>query len=313
MPTVGATGGRGRLAGDTVKLYNTSYRGLNFTSCPGHPSGTGFTSNQRPAVYYRPSLDRIDNPQLGLLLSDSFTSQTKKHYQPHIRPDFWGSLPNVTNKRRESGFYQLRIHPKTLSVEDKTEYQSLFVPHRLTPPVSQHCVTVGPKGESGFTEGSDRQFNTFLDKKGCPVEPRQTHSSVMKTDFVPQSFLQGTEAKPGLCRQSSRESGFTRGAIAPLACPTSLLLSPQTKSNAPTEKIIGKKEPTGSLVNAPNNQTFPNTPFDCSHFTTHYQRMFCHRADYEKLKSGHVCVGIISAKMDNSYNRRDMDRFIFRG
>lgn len=36
---------------------------------------------------------------------------------------------------------------------------------------------------------------------------------------------------------------------------------------------------------------------------------FCHRADYEKLKSGNTCAGIISAKMGNGYNRRDMDRY----
>ncbi|XP_044050461.1 protein phosphatase 1 regulatory subunit 32 [Siniperca chuatsi] len=318
MLTVGAPGSRGRLSGNTVKLYNTSYRasydaGRVFTSCIGHPSGTGFTANQRPAIYYRPGLDHIDNPQFGLLLSDSLISQTKRHFQPHIRSDCSGSLPNLVNKPRESGFHQLRSHPKAVTAEEKTEYRSLFVPHRFTPTVSQNRVTVGPKEESGFTEGTDLQLNTFQEKKSCMVEPRQTHSSVMKSDFMQPSFLQGTEAISGLCSHSARETGFTRGAIAPLACPTSLLPSPHTKSNAPSEKTVGKKEPTGFLLNAPNNQAFPNSPFDCSHFTTHYKSTFCHQADYEKLKSGHTGAGILSAKMDNGYNRRDMDRFIFRG
>lgn len=80
-------------------------------------------------------------------------------------------------------------------------------------------------------------------------EPHQTPSSVMKTDFVPLSLLQvephkiwihlgsagetfmynsevcfvsqGTEAKSGLCSRSCRETGFTRGDIAPLAHPVS--------------------------------------------------------------------------------------------
>ncbi|XP_029288861.1 protein phosphatase 1 regulatory subunit 32 [Cottoperca gobio] len=317
MPTVGATGSRGRLTGNTVRRYNTSYDlgRAHFTSYLGLPSGTGFTSNQRPAIYYRPSMDHIDNPQFGLsLLSDSFTTQTKQHYQLHVRSDCMGSLPNLINKPRDSGFYQLRIRPQAETMEEKTEYQRLFVPHRLTPTVSQNHVTVGPIGESGFTEGTDLQLNTFQDKRNCLVEPLQTPGSVMKNDFTAPSFLQGTEARPSLCNSHfSRETGFTRGAIAPLACPSSLLPSPQTKSNSPTEKTIGKKEPTGSLRNAPNNQAFPNTPFDCSHFNTHYKSTFCRDADYEKVKTGHTCAGIISAKMDNGYNRRDMDRFIFRG
>ncbi|KAI3371256.1 hypothetical protein L3Q82_023873, partial [Scortum barcoo] len=329
-PTVGATGSRGRLTGNRARLYNTSYKAsngervfswpifymtvshterMNFTSYLGNPSETGFTSNQRPAIYYRTSLDNIDNPEFGLLLSDSFMSQTKQHYQPHIRSDCSGSLPSLINKPSESGFYQLRHHPKTETVEEKSEYQSLFVPHRLIPTVSQIHVTVGPKGESGFTEGTNLQPNTFQEKKSCIVEPHQTHSSVMKSDFVQPSFLQGTEARPGLCQHSSRETGFTRGAIAPLACPTSLLPSPHTKRNAPTEKTIGKKEPTGSLLNASNNQTLPHSPFDYSHFATHYKSTFCHHADVEKLKSSPTCAGIISAKMDNGYNRRDMDRY----
>ncbi|XP_070827997.1 stabilizer of axonemal microtubules 4 [Chaetodon trifascialis] len=313
--TAGATGSGGRLTSNTARLYSNSYRASydpgSFSSYPGHPSRTGFTANQRPAIYYRPSLDHIDNPKFGLLLSDNFMSQTKRHYQPHIRSDC--SLPNVINKPRQSGFHQLRSHPKTESVEAKTEYQRSFVPHRLAPTVSQNHVTVGPKQESGFTEGTDLQPNTFQERKSCTVEPHQTHSSVMKSDFTPPSFLQGTEATPNLSSHSSRETGFTRGAVAPLACPTSRLPSPQTEINAPTERTIGKKEPSGFLLNAPNSRTFPNAPFDISHFTTHYKSTFCHHADNGKLKSGNNCAGIISAKTDSAYSRRDMDRFIFRG
>ncbi|XP_073329001.1 stabilizer of axonemal microtubules 4 [Pagrus major] len=246
-----------------------------------------------------------------LLLSDNYVSQTKRHYQPHIQPDYYSRpLPNLVNKHRQSGFHQLKSHPKTVTAEEKTEYQRLFVPHPLTSTVSQNLVTVGPKGKSGFTEGTDLQHYTFQDRKSCIVESHQTRSSVMKSDFMPPTFLQGAEARPGLCSLSSRETGFTRGAIAPLACPSSLLPSQQTQSNAPTAKTIGKKEATGSLLNAPNNQTFPDTPYDRSHFTTHYKSTFCHRADTEELKSGYTAAGIISTKMDSGYNRRDVDRFI---
>ncbi|XP_026221784.1 protein phosphatase 1 regulatory subunit 32 [Anabas testudineus] len=327
MPTIGSTGSRGRLTSNTIKVYNnvTSYRAsygaraqdshqVNFTSYLGHPSGTGFTANQRPAIYYRPSLDHIDNPQFGLVLSDSFTSQTKRHYLPCIRSDFSRPLPNLLNKPRDSGFHQLESPPKTESaLKEKTEHQRAFVPHHLTPTVSQNNVVMGRKGETGFTEGTDLQINTFQEKNSRTVEPRQTANSVMKNDFLPPSFLQGIEEISGLCSHSSRETGFTRGAIAPLACPTSALMSPQTNNNAPTEKTIGKKEPSGSILNAPNYQAFPKSPFDHSHFTTQYKSKFCHYTDVEKLRSGHTGAGIITAKMDTGYNRRDTDRFIFRG
>ncbi|XP_026167744.1 protein phosphatase 1 regulatory subunit 32 isoform X1 [Mastacembelus armatus] len=322
MPNVEATGSRGGLTSNTHKVYNTSYRASygervhgrgNFTSYLGHPSRTGFTANQRPAIYYRPSLDHVDNPQVGLLLRDSFMSQTKLHYQPHSWSEFSRSLPNLINGTRDSGFHQLWCHQKTVPGEEKTEYQRLFVPHHLTPTVSPKHVRIGRKGETGFTEGADLQFNTFKGKNNCTVEPHQNKSSVMKKDFLPPSSLQDTEAIPGLCSRTCQETGFTRGTIAPLACPTLLLPLPQTKSTASFQKSVGKKEPTGYLLNAPNNQDFPNTPFDSSHFTTHYENNFCRYADFVKLRSSHAGAGIISAKLDNSYSRRDMDRFIFCG
>ncbi|KAK2842358.1 hypothetical protein Q5P01_012558 [Channa striata] len=322
MPAGGARASNCQLTSKTP-AYITSYRAsfderlqdslrVNFRSYHGHPSGTGFTANLRPALYYRRSLDHIDNPQFGLLLSDSFTSQTKRHYQPHIMSDF--SLPNLNNKPPQSGFHQLWTHPKPAStVEDKTEYQRYFVPHHLRPTVFQNPVIVGCKENTGFTEGTELQLNTFQDKNRTNVRLRQTPSSVMKNDFLPPSLLEGKEPIPGLCSHSSRETGFTRGAKDPLACPSSLLPSPQAKIIPITKKTIGKKEPTGSLLNTTNSQVLPHTPFDFSHFTTHYKSSFCNSANVDKLRCGYTGSGIINTKMDTGYNRREMDRFILRG
>ncbi|CAG5957920.1 unnamed protein product, partial [Menidia menidia] len=254
MPTVGATGRREQLSRNKLK---PSLDKMGFTSYIGHPSGTGFTSNQRPAIYYKPSLDLVDNPKFGGLLSDSFMSQTKRHYQPHVCFNYLGSLPNLMNTSTDSGFHQLRSFLNTVPVEEK-------------------------------------------------VVPRKTQSSVMKNDFVRPCHLQGTEAIAGLRIRSCRETGFTRGAIAPLACPSTILPSPQTKGTAPTVKTIGKKEPTGALLNTPINEAFPNGYFDSSHFTTHYRTKFCRRSDLQQLSSSHS-AGIISSKMSNGYNRRDTD------
>ncbi|XP_067356761.1 stabilizer of axonemal microtubules 4 isoform X1 [Channa argus] len=304
-----------------IPVYSTTYSAtfgkrvhdplrVNFKSYYGHPSGTGFTANQRPGLYYRPTLDHIDNPRFGILLSDSFMSLTKRDYQPRIRSDFSGSLPNLNNKLPHSGFCQLRTHTnKASTVEDKSEYQRCFLPHRLTSIVSQNHVIVGPKEDTSYTEGTELQLNTFQEKNRSNVELRQTPRSVMKNDFLPPLPLQDKGAIPALCSHSCRETGFTRDTKAPLACPTSLLPSPHTKSRPLTKKTIGKKEPTGSLLNAPNNQCLPNTPFDISHFKTHYKSRFCDYADVDKLRCGYIGAGILSTKMDTGYNRRGTDRY----
>lgn len=311
MPTVGATGRKGRLTSN--KLHNAAYGRMSFTSFLGHPGDTGYTSSQRPAIYYTPCLDHIDNPRFGLSLSDSYMSQTKLHYQPHIRSDCLGPLPGIINKPRDSGFHQMRTQPKAAATEEKTEYQTSFLNLPVTPTVSQHHVTMGPKGETGFTEGREHQFFTFQEKNSCTDKPHQAHSSVMKSDFKPPSRMQDTKAIPGIFGHPCQESGFIRDAVAPLAWPSSLLPSPHTKPNAPSLMTTGKKVPTGWLSNVPCNQVLPTTPLDGSHYATHYNSTFCHRADFEKLKSGPTCGGIISTKMDNGYTRREMDRFIFRG
>ncbi|XP_037306398.2 uncharacterized protein saxo4 [Pungitius pungitius] len=93
-----------------------------------------------------------------------------------------------------------------------------------------------------------------------------------------------------------------------MARPPSLLLS---ESNAPTIKSIGKKEPSGFLLNAPSNQIFPKAPFDCSHFSTTYKSSFCHDDGSDESVSGLIGARSICGKRDSSYSRRDMDRFIF--
>ncbi|XP_069564364.1 stabilizer of axonemal microtubules 4 [Brachyistius frenatus] len=315
IPTAGATGRRGQQTSNTLKLHNAAFYEsgeMSFTSNLRRPSESGFTSNQRPAVYYRPSMDAIDNPRFGLLLSDNFMSQTKLHYQPHIWSDCLRSFPNVINKPNNSGFHQLRSHSKAVALEAKTDYQTVFVPPGLEPAVFQSHVTVGPKEETGFTEGAVLQLNTFQEKNSCTVEPGQAHSSVMKSDFTAPFHLQGTEAIPSLSGHSCRETGFTRGVIHPLDCPSSLLLSAQTRSSASNVKIIGKKEPTGSLRNGPNYNAFPKTPFHCSHFNTHYNTKFCHPTNLDERKCRQTPIGIIPTKMDPGYSGREMDRFIFR-
>ncbi|MEQ2288638.1 hypothetical protein AMECASPLE_024758 [Ameca splendens] len=150
-------------------------------------------------------------------------------------------------------------------------------------------------------------FQTVADVQ---LEP-QTFSSVMKSDFLPPSFPKVAESIRRVHNHSVKETGYTRGAIAPLACPSSLLQSPETRSNAPVVKTIGKKEHTGFLLNTPN-EIFPKRPLEPSHFTTHYNSKFS--CGYQKDRNSVPAAGIINTShtMDSGYNHRDTDRFILK-
>ncbi|XP_075043575.1 stabilizer of axonemal microtubules 4 [Mixophyes fleayi] len=69
--------------------YDTSYGRSEFGSGSVlHPGisthrSTGYQSNLRPAVYYTPNLDRKDNPQMGLILRNNYTSITNRDYNTH--------------------------------------------------------------------------------------------------------------------------------------------------------------------------------------------------------------------------------------
>ncbi|XP_055078193.1 protein phosphatase 1 regulatory subunit 32 [Periophthalmus magnuspinnatus] len=300
--SVGATGSRGRITSSTLHTPNHTSDGKRY-----RPGESGFTNNQRLVLGYRPPLDLIDNPQYGSLLFDNYITQTKWHYQPYVYNDGSGSKPSLFYKR-ESGFFQLNVPPKPLCQNEKSEYQSLYVTHPLVP--TEKIINIGLKGDSGFTKGEDLQINTFTNKTCTPFEARYTHNTVMKTDFQAPSHLQGSKVIPNLRSHACRETGYTRGTNAPLACPSSLLPSPWRTQAPSLLKTTGKKEPSGFLHNAPNHRTFPLTPQHSSHFLTHYDNVF---GPVSGLRANVSSTGVIlHNKLKTSYNQRDTDRLIFR-
>ncbi|XP_072277889.1 stabilizer of axonemal microtubules 4 [Pyxicephalus adspersus] len=93
IPTGSASPGtRGSSGGSSDPLnfyctnYNSSYGHPQYV--PGgvqHPGtlthrSTGYQSNFRPAVYYSPNLDRKDNPPMGLMLRNNYTSITNRDF-----------------------------------------------------------------------------------------------------------------------------------------------------------------------------------------------------------------------------------------
>ncbi|KAM5138206.1 stabilizer of axonemal microtubules 4-like [Mantella aurantiaca] len=81
--------------------YYSSYGRPQFV--PGgiqHPGilthrSTGYQSNFRPAVYYSHNLDRKDNPRMGLILRNNYTSITNRDFVPHQHVTGTEPLPHM--------------------------------------------------------------------------------------------------------------------------------------------------------------------------------------------------------------------------
>ncbi|XP_005408203.1 PREDICTED: protein phosphatase 1 regulatory subunit 32 isoform X1 [Chinchilla lanigera] len=73
--------------------YCTAYGREEFRPRVGSHVGTGYKSNLRPLVSYRPSLDALDNPAMGEQVRDTFQSVTSKSYGPLEGPDSRSALP----------------------------------------------------------------------------------------------------------------------------------------------------------------------------------------------------------------------------
>ncbi|XP_051545842.1 protein phosphatase 1 regulatory subunit 32 isoform X2 [Myxocyprinus asiaticus] len=160
--------------------YRQSYGRELFQSCLGHHS-----SNHRPVLYSSSSLDRYDNPQFGISLMDSLESQSKRHYQRLFLSNATESLACFGSRNRKRGYLQFDPQPRPSAVSLQTEYKGTYIPRRLR-------VLVGPREESGYTEGTSLQPNTFLPQHINMDDARRTQESVMRTDFLPRSFLQSS-------------------------------------------------------------------------------------------------------------------------
>ncbi|XP_026774571.3 protein phosphatase 1 regulatory subunit 32 isoform X1 [Pangasianodon hypophthalmus] len=308
------------MLNSSLNLHCTSYQhdygNQGFSSCLGHHYGTGYSANLKPAVYYSPSLDLLDNPNLGVSLLDSFQSQTKRHYQPLTVPSGAEALPSTTDKTRESGYLQLHTHPRPKLVSCQTEYKCSYTPQRPTLSVYRKHQITRAKEKSGFTEGNNQHYNILLPQDTPMVynsgEAQQTQSSVTRMDFHPTSFLQGNEVLPKLVTHAPRETAFTRDAQKMLTCPDSLLVCPRghrQKSLIFAERTIGRKEDSGFILNTPILKTLSDTPSsDPLQFLSHYHTKFCNKAGFNMHKTGWNRGGIHKHR-GSGYSGRDTDRF----
>ncbi|XP_016298062.1 protein phosphatase 1 regulatory subunit 32 [Sinocyclocheilus anshuiensis] len=323
-PSVGTGRPLGRPTNISLDQYCSSYRQSYgkelFQPCLGHHFGTGYSANHRPLLHYSSSLDRYDNPQFGLSLLDSFESQSKRHYQRLVLPDGTETLACSGFRLRESGYLQLQAQPRPRAASCQTEYKGTYIPHRLRVlGVSDQCVCVlvGPIEDSGFTKEANLQLNTFLPQNINMDDARRTQESVMRTDFLPGCFLQGSEALPKLASRALRETGFTRETQRPLTSSASLQGgvsedSGQKTRTATTRLSIGPMGSSGFVLNAPNITSLSHTPADPQHFLTHYKSKFCDKSSVGQQRSEWVRGGV-QRHRESGYSGRDTDRFNLSG
>eukprot|EP00117_Sycon_ciliatum_P027412 scpid58641/ scgid22271/ Protein phosphatase 1 regulatory subunit 32; Protein IIIG9 len=97
-----ASTGAPKEEGVKFDAYCTSYEmghghhGLNPRS-PPRQKDTGYSSNFRPGVYYRPELDQMDNPSFVPVIAEAHSRKTmmQNHYPPLIPGDDGRSAPPV--------------------------------------------------------------------------------------------------------------------------------------------------------------------------------------------------------------------------
>lgn len=99
-----------------LHFYNTRYssefgpNSADFQPRKGRHTGTGYSSNFRPQLYYSRSQDNLDNPAIGFLLSNNYETITKQHYRGNAHPAI--GIPNNVTGATGSGF--VRERPLTI-------------------------------------------------------------------------------------------------------------------------------------------------------------------------------------------------------
>ncbi|XP_033909994.2 protein phosphatase 1 regulatory subunit 32 isoform X1 [Acipenser ruthenus] len=303
--------------------YSSGFGSTGFKPRSGLHTGTGYKSNFRPALYYRASLDRLDNPALGLSLLGNYCSVTHKHFLPSHNPGGTEPLPQNTESRG-SGFTRepgLTI-PGQCPVFLQTEYRGRFPPPVPQPAVSRQHKTVSWKEDTGFTEGSNLEPITYHPPSNYREElsgytDRPTGSSIMKTDFLPSALQQGGEALPRLADRQERMTGYTREGVPPVTSsnqnqhsdPPGCFVTVSQLSHGPLalshppllgRVTVGSKELSGYSENTPGHVTQSCDPAASQRFLTHYTTKFSDKTPVGADREGWTRGGI-QRQNPNSY------------
>ncbi|KAG8563740.1 hypothetical protein GDO81_016189 [Engystomops pustulosus] len=184
--------------------YNTSYgrpdfppASILYAGTNSHRS-TGYQSNFRPAVYYSPNLDRKDNPHMGLILRNNYTSITNRDFKPHQQVTGAEPLPHKLYNPQSGYINSSEVtNPKSRAVKsvhfDTRDHGSEVIPGIL--PKHRPLLFV-PQGKGSPDSENFQNGPSFM-------------STEYKTRFTPK-------ATPGRSQTAvigeMENSGFTEGS-----------------------------------------------------------------------------------------------------
>lgn len=190
----------------------------------GRHTGTGYSANFRPAVYYNQRLDQSDNPTLADICSKNYHTVTELAFQPYKENSGKEPLPGNVHQVG-SGF--VRQKPITFPKDaDGPQYMLSETSKRFRGDqpdrMDVSMKTVGDPEGTGFTHAYNVEPITYY-----PADPHkndrprwQTHRptgiTIMKTDFLRSEYPHGDEPLPNLASGSERGTGFTREKAKPL-------------------------------------------------------------------------------------------------
>nr|XP_033783982.1 protein phosphatase 1 regulatory subunit 32 [Geotrypetes seraphini] len=195
-----STGGKVNPLRFYSTIYCTSYGQEGFKPRGVSCSGTGYQSNLRPMAYYDPSLDKLDNPAMGLLLRDSYLSTTNANFTPSEVPNGTEILPSRLHQTG-SGFR--KGTPVTLPYSRVVKHVHFDTqdhgPQAIAGLVPKHRPILFQPKEKGYEEQENFRYGpTYM-------------STDYKTKFrmerpVLSGFLQGKSVG------TLEDSGFTEGS-----------------------------------------------------------------------------------------------------
>ncbi|XP_048216571.1 protein phosphatase 1 regulatory subunit 32 [Perognathus longimembris pacificus] len=177
----------------------------------------------------------------------------------------------------------LRYGPRFMT----SEYNSKYLKDVPRQPDILHKMSIGPKGETGFTEESTTNPIVFQPPSQVPPgDPILLPSrSVTKSDFMPMAHPQGSDFLPMLARGSERETGYSRvneRTLNPRVPPPSLepssrqYQSPQRVQQSNVAMLgrdnVGRKELSGFTLNNPTYFRSSCDPNRDQHYLTTYNQ-----------------------------------------
>ncbi|KAM4723131.1 stabilizer of axonemal microtubules 4 [Rhinophrynus dorsalis] len=294
--------------------YNTSYGISDFP--PGgytHRDGltrrsTGYISNLRPILYYSASLDRIDNPNMGLLLQDNNASVTSRAFGAFKLPTGLEPLPKALFLPQSGYTKSSKItYPKSRAVK------------------SVHFDTQD-HGSSAIA-GLSPKHRTLLSAqkyKGTPEVENFGHGPSSMSSEYKNRFTTPTSSQPGFPRcpvlGPPQDSGYTEGSNMEVIThkPYSQYSIPrgsdrkmigQSQTKADFLPVITPQELSGFIRN--NSMYVPPAKENSDHNLTTYNLRYTDPTPHGNSRDGWTRGGI-QKQQASGFTKNNQDQGTFK-